>query len=927
MPLNIDSIIFLSFLIINLVVGLYYGRGVKNIKDYAIGDSNFSTMTIAATLVATWMSGSVFFTYITESYNNGLYFIWVALGDGIFFLIIAYFLALRMGEFLGKISIAEAMGDLYGKKVRVITAIAGCIGTSGIMAAQLKVSGLLFEYSFGVPAIYGVVIGAAIIGIYSSFGGIKSVTFTDVIQLFTFGTIIPTLAFFIFGTLDNVDLVVKTVQNSDLFDYKKVFDFTQPKSLYHLLLFIYFIFPFFQPAIFQRIAMAKNTMQVKKSFIIAGITCFFIVLTITFIGVLVLSINPNLKTDDIVKNVIFEYSYVGLKGLTITGIMAMLMSSVDSYINSTSVLFVHDFCKPLGIKIAKNELSSSRITSAVITIISLLLALSGDSLLNLIILTYSFYVPVVSVPFLMAVLGFRTSSKSVLISMAAGFITVVCWKAFISNGSIDGMIQAMIANFIFLMGSHYLLKQPGGWVGIRDQKAFDEMKEQEKKKSARLIKKLIHFNWLEFINRNTPRQEYIHCTLGLFCIISAYSNMYTMPKDVQTIHSGLINILLPCILFLATALMSYPLWPNSFKKTNIIVVIWNLVIFFILSCVGLLFVFISGLSPFALMIYMMNLIIISVLVRWNLALPMIVIGILTTNQFYKYYQDIYLKVDNPLIIDFKIGYLLVLISGILVVFLRPQQDKQDYFEKKVDLLDKQIKEQNIELQKSLKVKNEFLANISHEIRTPLTGVYSLSQSLSSLYDSLSEEKRRHIIDLIANNSQRLNQLIENILDLSKLSSLRYDLNLVEVNLSEVLYDRVSICINSYIAEKDLQFILNIEDNVIAVCDEHYIKSVIDNLIINAIKYSKEGKITISLNKTNKINFSITDEGIGIPTKELLNIFDVFVVSSRTYTPAGGRGVGLALCKKAIELHGGKIWAESNEEKGATFSFNLNSVKA
>ena len=922
--INIDSLIFISFLFINFVAGLYYGRGVKNIKDYAIGNSNFSTMTIAATLVATWMSGSVFFAYITESYNNGLYFIWVTLGDGIFFLIMAYFFSLRLGEFLGKLSIAEAMGDLYGQKVRVITAIAGCIGTSGVMAAQLKVSGLLFEYSFGAPSSYGIIIGALIIGIYSAFGGIKSVTFTDVIQLFTFGTIIPTLAFFIYETLDNIDLVFHTLKTNDLFNYKEVFDFTRPKSFYYLTLFIYFIFPFFQPAIFQRIAMAKNVMQVKKSFIIAGITCFFIVSTITFIGVLVLSINPNLKTEEIVKNVIFEYSYVGLKGLTITGIMAMLMSSVDSYINSTSVLFVHDFCKPLGIRIAKDELTASRITSFAITILALLLALSGDSLLNLIILAYSFYVPVVSIPFVMAVLGFRTSTKSVLISMAVGFTTVISWKTFISNDSIDGMIPAMVANLIALMGSHYILKQPGGWVGIKDQKNFDEIKIQNKLKLSRFIKKFFNFKFIDFIKKNTPRQDYIHCTLGLFCIVSAYSNMYTIPKEIQTSHLTLINIILPSVLFLSTMIMSYPLWPQKFKNTDAIVLIWNLVIFYILGCIGLLFVFISQFSSFTLMIYMVNLIIISVLLRWNMALTIMVSSILLTTKFYHFYQSSYLKIDNPLIVDFKIGYLLVLITGILVVFLRPQQDKQDSFEKRMDLLDKKVYNQNIELRSSLKVKNEFLANISHEIRTPFTGVYSLSQSLNSFYDTLEESKRRKIINLIAINSERLNQLIENILDLSKLSSLKYELKLENLNLSEIVYERVNICKKSYLDEKDIQFILNIENDIIALCDEHYIKSVIDNLIMNAIKYSKDGKITINLHKTfnNKVNFSIQDEGIGIPKEELLSIFDVFVVSSKTHTPAGGKGVGLALCKKTIELHKGKIWAESDGEKGSTFFFTL-----
>ena len=240
--------------------------------------------------------------------------------------------------------------------------------------------------------------------------------------------------------------------------------------------------PCFEPPIFQRIAMAKNTAQVKKSFMIAGITCLFIVLTMTFIGILVLSLKPGLETKDVVKHVIFEYSYVGLKGLTLIGIMAMVMSTIDSCVNSTAVLVVHDFCKPLGIKWVKNELTASRIASFVITIIALKLALSGGNILQLIILGASFYAPIVTVPFIMTVFGFRTSSKSVLISMMAGFITVISWTTFLPDYEIDSIIPAMFINLIFLVGSHYILKQPGGWVGTLGEAPLKELRQQRKMK-------------------------------------------------------------------------------------------------------------------------------------------------------------------------------------------------------------------------------------------------------------------------------------------------------------------------------------------------------------------------------------------------------------------------------------------------------------
>ena len=94
-----------------------------------------------------------------------------------------------MGEFLGKTSIAEAMGDLYGQKVRLITAVAGTIGSAGSVAVQFKVFGSIFSYFLTVPSYLAVILAGMIATIYSAFGGIRAVTFTYVLQFFAFGVV------------------------------------------------------------------------------------------------------------------------------------------------------------------------------------------------------------------------------------------------------------------------------------------------------------------------------------------------------------------------------------------------------------------------------------------------------------------------------------------------------------------------------------------------------------------------------------------------------------------------------------------------------------------------------------------------------------------------------------------------------------------
>ena len=144
-----------------------------------------------------------------------------------------------------------------------------------------------------------------------------------------------------------------------------------------------------------------------------------------------------------------------------------------------------------------------------------------------------------------------------------------------------------------------------------------------------------------------------------------------------------------------------------------------------------------------------------------------------------------------------------------------------------------------------------------------------------------------------------------------------------MNLTDLVYERVEICQKLYIEEKDkenLNFDLKIEDKLTALCDEYYIARTIDNIVINAIQYCKKGTIAITLKsaKNHTVDFSVQDDGIGIPEQELLDIFNPFTVSSRTKTPAGGRGVGLALCKKVIDAHNGIISAKNNDSKGSLF---------
>ena len=927
MKFDLDTIVIIGFLIVNLIFGLFSSRGIKNIKEYAIGSRNFSTATIAATIIATWIGGGFFYSAISETYKEGLWHLIARFGDVLTLLIVGYIIAPRIGEFLGKISVAEIMGELYGKKIKFITAIASILLSVGYVAVQIKASIELFYHFFGVSSIYATLLAATVITVYSTMGGIKAITFTDVIQFLTFGVFVPVFAIFVWNLFDNPSgTVIATTKSNPLFSIDTVFNFYDLKFYSFFILFLYYTIPGLDPATVQRILMAKNVIQVRKSFSLAAFFCFIIGGTACLIGITILAHNPNLNPDTLVTYVIDNYSYTGLKGLILIGIMAMIMSSADSYINSAAVIFAHDLIKP-----SENTLNLSRIFSMFVGISATILALSTSSLYDLLLLAGNFYTPVITMPLLLAIFGFRSTSRVALIAIVAGISSVVIWRVFLQSiTGVDSIIPGTIVNLVTMLLTHYLLNEPGGWVKTKSDDYLKEIRSRRKQR-IKIIKyffinlplKIIKFNLIAYSKLNTPKTDMVY-VYAIFSAISATIITLSIDRTIYYQYFHLINILLGTVLFIVTSFICQKLWPSDFKE-KYLGVIWLISIFIVSSFISSFLVLISNFTHISLVVLILNLTMIGILLKWQPTLIIITLGLILSFGLYEQYiGNIHLSAELD-DLKLKMIYILFMISSILIAFLKPKQQYQELTEDNNLFLSSKVGDLKKELTSLYEIKNELLRNLEHETRTPITGITSLGQVLWANYDKFNEEQRRNATKNIADSSERLTSLVNNLIDLSKLNKLNYQLNKSQVNLTDLVYERLELCKKLYIQEKyDLWFNLQIEDELTALCDQYYISRTIDNIIVNAIQYCKQGTITIELKleQSNTILFSVKDEGIGIPKDELFEVFDPFTVSSKTKTPAGGRGIGLALSKKVIEAHNGQIWAKPNQDKGVTVAFSL-----
>jgi len=556
---NWDIAVFFIFLIVNLAIGLYYGRGVKTIEDYALGGRNFSTGALVSTIIATWIGGDYLFITLAEVYKTGLHYIIGCLGMVVCFLLNAYIFVPKMQEFLGSISVAETMGKLYGEKIRIISAICGTVASAGFIAVQFKVFGEILHNYIGLTGNYPIFLAATIVIIYSAFGGIRSVTFTDVIQFFTFGVLIPVLGFVIWNDCRNIlDFNLLKATNNSIFNYQEFLGFSNPNFWSVLLLFLLFSLPDLNPTMFQRVAIGRNIAQVKKAFAISALVLMFILLGMAWIAFLLYNKNPDLQPNLLVQYIIEQYSpHTGLKSFILIGIVAMCMSTADSNINCSSVLLTHDFCQPLKIKF-KSELILSKIIAILLGGISIFLALLDYDLLPLVFMTQSFYIPIIDVPLILAILGFRSTTKAVLIGMIAGLIGVIIWRIFFMDATnVDSILPGMVINTVFFIGSHYLLKQEGGW-----KKKNIPIIEHENKFKI-LIKSIKKFSILNFCRNNAPENELTYTSFGIFSLISTLCTMYSMSNIFDDkMLLGFYEVML----IISICFMTYPIWPYKNKR-------------------------------------------------------------------------------------------------------------------------------------------------------------------------------------------------------------------------------------------------------------------------------------------------------------------------------------------------------------------------
>ena len=292
------------------------------------------------------------------------------------------------------------------------------------------------------------------------------------------------------------------------------------------------------------------------------------------------------------------------------------------------------------------------------------------------------------------------------------------------------------------------------------------------------------------------------------------------------------------------------------------------------------------------------------------------------------------KLKNQRILMFALVAGIIVVIVFAIIFFR-QLHQRNKANKLLKLQNIEIKENRLKLIKSKekaeesdRLKSAFLANMSHEIRTPMNGILGFVELLNK--DDIDNEQKSSYINLIKENGRQLLNLINDIIDISKIEAGQLKINKTDCDINKVLSE-----VYQFFSENkdiydnhEIEFCLNKKnkiENLFISVDELRLKQVFINLIGNAFKYTDKGYIEFGYSFLNKkiIQFYVKDTGIGIPEDKFEFIFDRFRQVDDSFTRKyGGTGLGLAISRKLINLMDGRMWVESVAGKGSTFFFSL-----
>lgn len=841
-------------------------------KEFAVSSGVLPTFALVSMFFATHIGAGSTIGAVERIYTLGIFYGIAYLVNPLFWLITAGIFTKNLERFEGCLSLPDIMNRLYGAPGRWTT-VALSIGTCvGVIAVQLSALGYLGSHFFGLSSFYGIIFGCSIICLNMLFGGAKAIVITDMFQFCIFYIAIPSLCAVALSEVGGFQTLVNELPENLIqlnLDSENIWMF--------LSFILYALLPLADSTFIQRCLMARNSDRLKKALLntmLVGIPFAFVIF---FIALITRVLAPDINPNEAFYYILSTYAPVGMLGLLISGMLAIVMSTANSWLNSAAVICANDIAPMFLGEINKSsKLHIARVSTVIITLLAILLANAHEKVMSIVWLADNFWYPVMFFPIVFGFKGFTKKPKAFVCSMITALICTMIGRIYQGDFDTLSMCFGMLGSFVsFLIYYYYefnyadMLKRGANsivnWFVVNKDKTIGYIVSEEQKSNI-----------------------FIFCSFMIFQYV---------PSIFESAESGSINYF--PIFFIKTVtvvfsivLFSHEYWNAKFREKYLIA-IWSACVFVSL-CFSPIYLYLMSYNKVIWVINgVLSLIVLSLFYRSSTIVLNISIASILAYLFYKISGGV--PIDTKIASDITIWAISIIfgLMGIILIIA-----SRHIFDSKVT---------------SHSLSARFVA---HEVKNSLVSSSMWFNFLDDIITDIKEDKKFVHFKIpqkdwkVFYNSHGAAkkkaedgiQLVSTVLNLH--SKAYRDLKIVSF---EELLEKI-------LAKKSLNKIsINILENFNFYGSSSAIEIVVENIITNFNKYAgKKALLIISVN-AGKVEFK--DNGVGISKDVLENIFS----SSAT---TAGYGLGMALSKKIVQEHGGDISCDSEVTKYANFVITL-----
>lgn len=946
----VDALLIATYLVACLMLGIKKAGSIKNMKDYALG-GNISTMALVATIYASYLGAGSTISNIEKISAIGALVAVTILITPIRWILSVYIFGKNIEQFRGCITMGDIMYRLYDQPGRIVTCIALLLDNIASVAVQVLALGYLLNYFLDISITYSVIIGFGTLIFYSALGGARAVIITDVFQFAMFYIIIPVLCALMIHQVGGLSSIMDIV----------------PEDKWHISLseidnkWMFWgavLYAFLPPAtgIFvQRFLVSMKATQLSRALFIVAIVDLTIMVMVCIFGfILSAEIGAGISAKNVVWHVMGTSLPTVIKGMAVVGVLAIIMSTADSYINVTGVLIARDIVKSVYPKISdRTEIIVAQVSTVLAGVVSAAIALRGESVWELIWLAVNFYCPVMVMPVVAGFLRFRTNSTSFIISVVGALTGIGI--GYIAQGKLDVLstLFGLIGSATGLFTGHYVQKWTGTLkhVARREQAYISQWRKELAQEMGVPVKDLDNVLAKKEVQEFRQEKKWWHNmvnTISDFHLIIksfklrdilefCYQGVqHCPPRYYQFAAFGLFYCLYPLIFFdvyieKMPFAEEYPLWLVeillrisaafcclaiglsdvwSYKASKkYFPLYWHAVLTLVLPVIGIYSYLADPHEGGILMGTALGIFALAAFVDWLRFCAISIVGFIIANLLYlifsllshetAYYGG-----------DIASWYTIYLVAAIAVAFLMRYAQQHE-----------------------MQVMKVFSGAIAHEVKSPIASAYSAigvlteiikKAQVSSVQNAEDGRKVRH---LVINESDY--ELIEYIADnvkillsrgmkssesmLAALSGARRTSDLALYSINDII--REVLDTYGFTASERERIEFDYRHDFEFYGSSSLFRNVLYNLLGNSIKYAGENVKIKIWNVGHSVHFK--DFGKGIKAASLPNIFNLFYTKE-----AGGTGVGLALSKTIVTLMGGKIACRSIEGQFTEFIITL-----